>query len=77
MGPDAARFVPALQVRLQAGQGAINYLDNAVIRMGPAGRDLVPTLLEATATTTDTSLLIRMGRVVYSLVPEERAKRFG
>lgn len=71
-GPAGAALVPAIQARLKQDPSAMLYLDRALVLIGPAARDLVPTLLEQAEKAVGFADLLRLAPVIAAIDPEKR-----
>jgi len=72
LGPDAVKLLPQMHKRLKEQHGALIHLDRVLIRMGPAAREVVPTLLEQAEKQGNYSELLRTARVIVALDPAKR-----
>lgn len=72
IGPDAVKLLPQLHEQLKDRSSALISLDRALILMGPAAREVVPTLLEHAQKEVNYSELLRQARVIAALDPDQR-----
>jgi hypothetical protein len=72
LGPDAVGLVPRLHARLKQDPSALLQFDRVLTLLGPAAREVVPTLLAQASKELSYSELLRKARVVAAIDPEQR-----
>ncbi len=72
MGPEAVKLLPQMHKRLKEDPSALHYLDRTLILIGPAAREIAPTLLEQAEKEINYSELLRKALVIAAIDPDKR-----